>query len=38
MQQPEEERRACNLYLSLMERMGLQTNRFGDADRPLKWL
>ena len=38
MQQPKEERRACNLYLSLMERMGVEANRFGDADRMLKWL
>ncbi|MFO0889668.1 MAG: DUF1552 domain-containing protein [Isosphaeraceae bacterium] len=30
-----EGRRACNLYLSLMHRMGLPLTRFGDADRPL---
>lgn len=28
-------RRACGLYLSLMERMGVHLPRFGDADRPL---
>ena len=28
-------RRACSLYLSLMNRMGVPTTRFGDADRPL---
>ena len=28
-------RRACSLYLSLMERMGAPLARFGDADRPL---
>lgn len=32
---PPEERRACSLYLSLMNRMGAHTTRFGDADRPL---
>lgn len=38
MQQPKEERRACNLYVSLMDKMGMEVNRFGDADRGLKWL
>lgn len=28
-------RRACSLYLSLMDRMGVSLPRFGDADRPL---
>ena len=28
-------RRACSLYLSIMERMGVRLPRFGDADRPL---
>ncbi|MBW8886076.1 MAG: hypothetical protein JF612_15160, partial [Planctomycetia bacterium] len=28
-------RRACSLYLSLMDRLGLLLNQFGDADRPL---
>ena len=28
-------RRACSLYLSLMDRMGLPQKQFGDADRPL---
>jgi hypothetical protein len=30
-----EGRRACSLYLSLMNRMGVPSTRFGDADRPL---
>jgi hypothetical protein len=30
-----EGRRACGLYLSLMNRMGVPMTRFGDADRPL---
>ena len=30
-----EGRRACGLYLSLMNRMGAPMTRFGDADRPL---
>jgi hypothetical protein len=28
-------RRACRLYLTLMNRMGVSMTRFGDADRPL---
>ncbi len=31
----DDHRKACSLYLSLMQRMGVQTDRFGDADRPL---
>ncbi|MGH9719203.1 MAG: DUF1552 domain-containing protein [Bryobacteraceae bacterium] len=30
-----ENRRACSLYLSLMDRMGVHLDRFGDADKPL---
>jgi uncharacterized protein DUF1552 len=30
-----ENRRACSLYLSLMDRMGVHVDRFGDADKPL---
>ncbi|WP_169973379.1 DUF1552 domain-containing protein [Tautonia rosea] len=30
-----EDRRACSLYLSLMDRMGVSLTQFGDADRPL---
>ena len=30
-----EDRRACNLYLSLMDRMGLELPRFGDSHRRL---
>ncbi|MFO0949737.1 MAG: DUF1552 domain-containing protein [Isosphaeraceae bacterium] len=29
------DRRACNLYISLMNRMGVPTTHFGDADRAL---
>lgn len=32
---PEAERRACSLYLSLMDRMSVEVSRFGDADRRL---
>ncbi len=35
---PKAERRACNLYLSLMDCMGLQLPRFGDADQRLALL
>jgi hypothetical protein len=31
----DDNRRACSLYLSLMDRMGVPLPRFGDADRPL---
>ncbi len=31
----DDNRRACSLYLSLMDRMGVQLDRFGDADRRL---
>jgi len=31
-------RRACSLYLSLMDRMGVQLDRFGDADKRLAGL
>jgi hypothetical protein len=32
---PEEERRACNLYLSIMDHMGLELQSFGDSKRRL---
>jgi len=35
LNRPDEERRACSLYLSLMDRMGVRLPQFGDADRPL---
>ena len=35
LDRPDEERRACSLYLSLMNRMGVRLPQFGDADRPL---
>ncbi len=38
LQQPAEDRRACSLYLSLMNRMGLPLSSFGDADRELAGL
>jgi hypothetical protein len=31
----DENRRACSLYLSLMDRMGVQLERFGDTDKRL---
>jgi len=31
----DENRRACSMYLSMMERMGVKADRFGDADKPL---
>ena len=31
----DERRRLCSLYLSIMNRMGVPIDRFGDADRPL---
>lgn len=33
-----EGRRACSLYITLMNQMGVPTTRFGDADRPLAGL
>ena len=36
--QSDEKRRMCNLYLSLINRMGIQAKRFGDADTPLETL
>lgn len=35
LEKGDENRRACSLYLSLMDRMGLQLDRFGDADQRL---
>lgn len=32
---PEEERKLCSFYLSVMQRMGLPASEFGDADTPL---
>jgi hypothetical protein len=34
----DEDRRACSLYLSLMDRMGVELPRFGDTDRRLAGL
>jgi hypothetical protein len=31
----DEERRLCSLYLSIMDRMGVQLDEFGDADTRL---
>jgi hypothetical protein len=31
----DDSRRACSLYLSLMDRMGLPLKQFGDSDRRL---
>jgi hypothetical protein len=33
-----EERRACQLYLSIAKRMGVELPKFGDATRPLEQL
>ena len=38
LDRPDDDRRACRLYLSLMERMGVSLARFGDADGPLAGL
>jgi hypothetical protein len=35
---PTDERRACSLYLSIMQRMGLTLPKFGDASQPLAQL
>jgi hypothetical protein len=29
-------RRACSMYLSMMDRMGVKLDRFGDSDQRLK--
>ncbi len=34
----DEERKLCGLYLSLMDRLGVKTSRFGDAAAPLAGL
>ena len=33
---PDEERKLCGLYLSLLQRMGLDSQKFGDAERALR--
>ena len=38
LDQPESERRACNLYLSLMDMMGVRLTQFGDSTRRLAGL
>lgn len=38
LERPDEERRACSLYLSLMDRMGVRLPAFGDTDRHLAGL
>jgi hypothetical protein len=35
LDQGNDNRRACSLYLSIMDRMGLQLDRFGDTDKRL---
>ena len=32
---PDDQRKVCSLYLSLMDRMGVSLDRFGDADSRL---
>jgi len=34
----DQNRKACSLYLSLMDRMGIRLDRFGDADTRLEGL
>ena len=34
----DDKRKLCSLYLSLMDRMGVKTNKFGDATEPLAGL
>ena len=34
-ERPEGERKLCSLYLSLMNRMGIESKEFGDAAQPL---
>jgi hypothetical protein len=36
LQQPDDRRKACSLHLSLMDRMGVKLDRFGDATAPLQ--
>jgi hypothetical protein len=38
LDRPADERRACSLYLSLMDQMGVRLPRFGDSDRRLSGL
>ena len=35
MDKGDENRRACSLYLSIMDRMGVKLDRFGDTDKRL---
>ena len=34
----DDNRKLCSLYLSIMDRMGVKLDRFGDADAPLAGL
>ena len=34
----DQKRKACSLYLSIMDRMGIKLDRFGDADTRLERL
>jgi hypothetical protein len=38
LDKPDDERRACSLYLSLMDQLGVRLPRFGDSDRRLDGL
>ena len=38
LQRPDDQRKACSLYLSLMDRMGVKLDRFGDATARLEEL
>jgi hypothetical protein len=35
LDRPDDDRRACSLYLSLLDRLGVRLSRFGDSDRRL---
>jgi hypothetical protein len=36
LEKGDDNRRACSLYLSLMDRMGVQLDRFGDTHKRLE--
>jgi hypothetical protein len=38
LDRPSDDRRACSLYLSLLDRLGVPLERFGDSDRRLEGL
>jgi hypothetical protein len=36
LEESEDKRKMCSLYLSILNRMGIQVKKFGDADTPLE--